>query len=95
MLVAVIGKKWNPTLASGEPRLNDERDHLRIEIESALQRRIPVIPVLVDGVEMPSEKDLPPSLQRLAYYNGISVRPDPDYHNDVTRLARGIEQWLK
>jgi len=95
VLVAVIGKNWIGPSDSGEKRLDDQRDHLRIEIETALERHIPVIPVLVDGVEMPNEKDLPPSLGRLAYHNGISVRPDPDFHNDADRLARGIEPLLK
>jgi hypothetical protein len=95
VLVAVIGKNWNPPAASGQPRLVDPRDHLRIEIESALERSIPVIPVLVDGIQMPLEEELPPSLVRLAYRNGISVRPDPDFHHDMDRLVRGIEQLLK
>jgi len=95
VLIAVIGKNWLGRSASNEQRLSDQRDHLRIEIETALERRIPVIPVLVDGVEMPSEADLPPSLARLAYHHGISVRPDPDFHNDADRLVRGIEPLMK
>jgi hypothetical protein len=95
VLIAVIGKDWNQTSASGTQRLTDPRDHLRIEIETALERRIPVIPVLVDSAAMPGENDLPPSLARLAYYNGISVRPDPDFHHDADRLLRGIESLLK
>jgi hypothetical protein len=95
VLVAVIGKNWNEMSASGDRRLNDQRDHLRLEIEAALERRIPVIPVLVDGMEMPGEQELPPSLTRLAYYNGISVRPDPDFHHDADRLLRGIESLLR
>jgi hypothetical protein len=94
VLVAVIGKNWNPTSRSGDERLKDQRDYLRIEIETALERRIPVIPVLVDGVEMPREEELPPSLSRLAYHNGISIRPDPDFHNDADRLIRGIQSLL-
>jgi hypothetical protein len=95
VLIAVIGKSWGDSSATGNPRLNDPGDHLRIEIEAALERRIPVIPVLVDGVEMPSEEELPPSLGRLAYHNGISVRPDPDFHSDADRLLRGIESLLR
>ena len=95
LLVAVIGKNWNPPSASGQPRLSDPRDHLRIEIESALERSIPVIPVLVDGIEMPAEDEMPASLASLAYRNGIAVRPDPDFHHDLDRLVRGIEQILK
>jgi hypothetical protein len=95
VVIAVIGKNWNPLLASGQPKLSDPRDYLRIELESALERGIPVIPVLVDGMEMPVEDELPPSLVRLAYRNGMSVRPDPDFHHDVDRLVHGIEQLLK
>lgn len=95
VLVAVIGKNWNGSSGSGDSRLNDRGDHLRIEIEAALERHIPVIPVLVDGVEMPSEEELPASLARLAYHHGISVRPDPDFHSDADRLLRGIESLLK
>jgi hypothetical protein len=95
VLVAVIGKSWNPPAASGDRRLSDPRDHLRIEIESALERRIPVIPVLVDGVEVPAEEELPASLGRLAYHNGVAVRPDPDFHHDADRLVRGIEALFK
>jgi hypothetical protein len=95
VLVAVIGKSWNPPAASGDRRLSDPRDHLRIEIESALERRIPVIPVLVDGVEVPAEEELPASLGRLAYHNGVAVRPDPDFHHDADRLVRGIEALMK
>lgn len=95
VLVAVIGKRWNPFSDTGEPRLSDPRDYLRIEVESALERDIPVIPVLVDGAEIPAEKDLPPSLATLAYRNGILVRQDPDFHHDLDRLERGIEALLK
>jgi hypothetical protein len=94
VLIAVIGQYWNKS-ASGTYRLNDKGDHLRIEIETALERQIPVIPVLVDGMEMPSEEELPESLARLAYHHGISIRPDPDFHNDTDRLVRGIRPLLK
>jgi hypothetical protein len=95
VVVVVIGKNWNGASAAGERRLNDRRDHFRIEIETALERRIPVIPVLVDGAKMPREEELPPSLAQLVYKHGIPVRPDPDFHNDADKLARGIDPLLK
>ena len=30
-------------------------------------------------------------MRELAYRHGLSVRPDPDFHNDVDRLIRGIK----
>jgi hypothetical protein len=96
ILVVVIGRNWAyVSLETGKPRLDDPRDHLRIEVQAALDRGIPVIPVLVQGVNIPSEEQLPPSLGLLAYRQGIPVRPDPDFHNDVDRLIRGIEIHFK
>ena len=91
-LLVIIGKQWCDAIDEhGKRRLDDPRDHLRIEIESALKRDIPVIPVLVQGVSMPDEESLPESLRSLAYRNGTPVRRDPDFNIDVDRLMRGID----
>ena len=91
VVIAVIGKNW---LASqneyGDKRLFVPDDFVRIEIESALNRNIPVIPVLVGGASIPKEGDLPETIKGLAYRNGIPVRPDPDFHKDMNRLISGI-----
>ena len=49
-LVAIIGKDWSSSKNDkNQRRLEDPDDYVRIEIETALQRDIPVIPVLVGG----------------------------------------------
>lgn len=92
VLVAVIGPRWLASTAEGTRRLDDARDFVRIEIEAALQRTIPVVPVLVSGAHMPGERDLPSSLAPLSYRNAVMVRPDPDFHRDMDRLIAGIER---
>jgi len=95
ILIAVIGDQWlNMEGPTGKRRLDDPRDLVRIEVESALKRGIPVIPVLVQDATMPSEDDLPVSLKGLVYRNGIPVRWDPDFHKDVDRLISGMEAHL-
>ncbi len=90
-LLAIIGPDWLTVKdAQGQRRLDDPNDFVRIEIESALRRSIPVVPVLVRGAAMPNARDLPESLQKLARRNGISVRADPDFHNDMTALIRKL-----
>lgn len=92
VLLAVIGKGWPATdMATMQRRLDDPRDFVRIEIEAALQRDIPIIPVLVQGAAMPDPEQLPDSLRPLAYRHAVPVRHDPDFHQDVGRLIRGIE----
>ena len=91
ILVAVIGNQWLAGTASGVRRLDDPKDFVRIELEAALQRDIPVVPLLVRGAEVPGEAELPASLAPLSYRNGIPVRPDPDFHRDMDRLIEGLE----
>jgi hypothetical protein len=93
VLLAVIGKNWLTAKdESGKRRIDSPTDFLRIEIEAALQRDIPVIPVLVQGASVPNESDLPSTLESLAFRHGAPVRADPDFHNDIERIVRGIEQ---
>jgi len=91
LLLAVIGPQWLAVAGPNGRRLDDASDFVRIEIEAALSRNIPVIPVLVGGAELPAERDLPASLAPLTYRNGIAVRPDPDFHRDMDRLIAGLE----
>lgn len=92
VLIAVIGKHWlTHNSASDGGSLGNSRDFVSIEIESALERHVPITPVLVQGATMPSEEELPDKLRSFAYYNAIPVRPDPDFNQDCARLIQGIE----
>jgi hypothetical protein len=93
VLVAVIGPTWL-TVAdqSGNRRLDVPNDWVKAEIETAINRDIPVIPVLVGGATMPKAEGLPGDLKPLAYRNGIPARPDPDFHQDMNRLIRRLDE---
>ncbi len=91
VLLALVGDQWLSALdAGGQRRLDDPADFVRIEIETALRREIPVIPLLVGRAGVPAVETLPPGLQDLAYRHGMPLRPDPDFHHDIGRLVRGI-----
>lgn len=94
-LVALIGSQWLTVTdaKSGKRRIDNERDHVRAEIVSALRRNIRVIPVLVQGAVMPSEEDLPDDLKPLAYRNALEVSSKRwDY--DVRTLISALESSL-
>jgi len=92
-LVAVIGREWSTVShSSGGRRLDDPRDFVRLEIAAALERSIPVIPVLVEDAVMPDEDELPVPLIRLSRYNGLAIS-DSRWDYDVDRLLTALERW--
>jgi hypothetical protein len=94
VFLAVISRGWLQQ-SDGERRIDQPNDFVRIEMEAALSRNIPVIPVLVQGAALPGEQELPPSLRELAYRNATVVRADPDFHADIARLMDGIAFHLQ
>jgi hypothetical protein len=95
VLLAILGNGWLEVVdPAGKRRLEDPADFVRIEIEAALERDIPVIPLLVQGAGMPREEALPAGLRKLAYRNGIPIRSDPDFHRDMDRLILALEKYV-
>src|SRR4051812_17979958 len=71
-LVVIIGPHWNES-REGVRRLNDSADFVRFEVKSALERGIPVIPVLVDNAMMPKSEQLPGDIEGLAFRNALTL----------------------
>lgn len=92
VLLAVISEDWaSITDDHGRLRLEDAADYVRVEIESALIRDIPVIPLLIDSATIPQSDELPAALKQLSFRNGTPIRPDPDFHKDIDRLIQSLE----
>ena len=95
VFLAVIGRDWIKKRGSkSQSRLEDPKDFVRIEVESALTRDILIIPVLVSGAVIPPADRLPASMQDLSYRNGLVVHPDPDFHRDMDRLIDYLKQQI-
>lgn len=93
--LVVIGRGWlDVTDAQGQRRLDDPGDFVRLEIEEALARNIPVIPLRVDGAPMPHAEQLPPSLRGLLMQNGWEVHYDPYFETDIRHVKAGLERWV-
>jgi hypothetical protein len=92
VLLAVIGPHWlDVRNEDGTRRLDNPNDFVRIEIAVALQRNIPVIPILLDGTRVPKIDQLPKNLQELSLRNGLNVRHD-SFPNDMDRLILGLKK---
>ena len=96
VLLALVGPRWT-TLenAEGRRRLDDPEDFVVLELRAALDRDIPVIPVLVDGAEMPRRTELPPGLERFTRRNAVRLDAET-FRQDVGWLLSELAAitWL-
>ena len=53
VLVVLIGPKWVGRRLLWRSRIFDVDDPVRLEIQTALRMKVPVLPVLIDRMEMP------------------------------------------
>ena len=95
LLLAVIGPDWLGTAPTGPRRIHNQDDPVRIEVETALQRGIPTIPVLVGGASMPKAEELPDTLKSLSFHNAAEVDSGRDFHAHMDRLIRSTDAALK
>ncbi len=85
--LVVIGTRWASLRdAAGTRRLDDPRDFVRLEVETALSRGIPVVPVLVQRATLPRLDELPPSLAPLLTRQAATL-DHAEFHDDVERLC--------
>jgi hypothetical protein len=90
VLLAVVGPQWLVVDKAGRPRILDSADWVRIEIETALNKQIPVVPVLIDEAVMPKPDELPGALQDFAFRQAASLNTGRDFHAHMDRLIRAI-----
>lgn len=93
VLLAVIGKHWLQRDAEGRRRIDEADDWVRVEIETALQRKgTLVIPVLVAGARPLTSADaLPESLQPFLRRQAIELS-DRHWERDVGELVEVLVQ---
>jgi hypothetical protein len=94
VVLAVIGPRWlSITGEGGLRRLDDPHDVVRLEIATALNRDIRVIPILAEDAEMPRYHDLPEDLARLAERHALRLRHE-SFSSNSSRLLAEIEPLL-
>lgn len=94
VLVAVIGTDWLTSSEDNVRRLDNPDDYVRLEIATALSRGISIIPVLINGANLPRKEDLPEDLQKLTYHTKHEIR-DTRWNEDVRELIQEIEKIIR
>ena len=94
VLLALIEPNWaSATDRQGRRRLYTSNDYVRIEIATALRRGIRVMPILIDGAEMPEAESLPDDLKPLARLNA-QLLDFQRFDAEMGRLAAAIRRVL-
>jgi hypothetical protein len=92
-LIAVIGPTWATAEEAGRKRLDDPEDFVRIEVSTAIQRGIRIVPVLVSGAAMPREDQLPDVLRGLRRWNAVQL-VEEYYEEGIERLIDALRPDL-
>jgi hypothetical protein len=91
VLLAIIGPDWlTITNDEGRRRLELSNDTVRLEIQAALERGIPIVPILVDEAEMPGEEDLPSTLRTLSRRHGAKLHHE-SFRQDVSEVVKAVK----
>jgi hypothetical protein len=92
VLVVLIGPDWLID-REGVRRLDEQNDPVRREIMTALDRDVPIVPVLLQGAVMPEESALPEHIQMLTRKQAIDVT-DSDWDRSMERVIAAVERFL-
>jgi hypothetical protein len=91
IMLTLVGRDWVKLKdAAGRTRLDDPEDFVRLEIEAALKRGIPVIPVLVQGAAMPAPEELAPEIRDFTFRNAFELSHNR-WESDVHELLRRLQ----
>jgi hypothetical protein len=95
-VLVLIGHGWADARdEAGARRLDNPDDFVRIEVEAALARNIPLGAVLIDGAPMPRAEQLPGSLRPLCRRNAAFLDSGRDFHVHMDRLIADLERHLQ
>lgn len=94
VMLVLIGKTWLDVRdKDGRRRLDDPTDYVRLEIKTALELGLPVIPVLIEGAALPFQHQLPESLSNLANRQSARLMHD-NFSQDVEGLIDAISRYV-
>jgi len=94
VLLVVIDKKWLGCVdAAGQRCLDDPQDIVRLEVGTALRRKIRVVPVLVQDAAMPAESILPEDLRLLARRTPIEIS-ESHWESELSQLTGTLGRIL-
>lgn len=91
VVLVMIGPRWvDAADAQGKRRLDAVDDFVRLEIESALEAGVPLVPVLVEGAVMPGAHQVPASLAAFTRCQAIELS-ELRWRYDAQQLCQALQ----
>lgn len=94
VFLIMIGEHWLDRVSGGQYRLDSEDDPVAFEIETALARRseMLIIPILLDGAEIPDNKLWPNKLRDVLNFHVMRINGHPEFKGNIENLATNINK---
>ena len=93
ILIAVIGPHWLAKEA-GKSLIFEDKDIVRGAIHHAIQKNLPIIPVLINEASMPAASELPDDIGGILRRHAHTLR-DGRWNSDVQKLIDLIDAMRK
>lgn len=98
-VIVLIGdlRKWLGLKEEGKgegqnKRIADPEDWVRGEIEAGFKNGKKIIPILIDGAQMPTYKNLPPSIATLSNLQASSISTGRTFDSDIKMLLDDLQR---
>lgn len=86
IVLAIIGNNWLEEIKNRE---KVDKDYVRVEIQKALETDTPLVPVLINGANMPNSSELPESIRGLGFMHSFEI-DRKRFETDVELLSEQI-----
>ena len=93
VLVVLIDGTWSAAGEHGRRPLDDLLDPTRLAVEAGFEAGMAVVPVLIDGADLPAIGDLPASIDALGYLVPAAVGAG-DRVQELAALVEAVEHHL-
>jgi len=91
-LLVLIGPRWLGPTESGRNRIDDPNDSIRLEVERAFEKGLRVVPIVLEGTQMPSVESLPKSLVDLTFLKAGEISTGPKFDEQMDRVTQAIDR---
>ena len=88
IMVAIVGPNWLQGL-------QEPSDSVRLEIETAIEIGVLIVPVLIDDTTMPTQDALPELMKCFAYIHAVQLDTGAGFSRHVDQLISEIDWYRK